>query len=264
MSRIGQLRHPNLVPFLGFCVVEDERLLIYKYMPDGALSSLLHSTSGDLDWPVRLRIGIGAARGLAWLHHGFPIPFLHQNITSSAVLLDEDCEARITDFGLPRLVQCSPIDSATADASPFMNGEFGEFGYVPPEYASNPIATTKGDVYAFGVVLLELVTRQRPTEVSMDAAGEGFKGNLVYWTNQLLAAGRLLDSVDISLRGKGSEEEILHYLKIAVSCVAYNPRERPSMYHLYLSLKSLGEKYNSSEHFDEFPLVYGRDDSESH
>ncbi|KAG0489295.1 hypothetical protein HPP92_008106 [Vanilla planifolia] len=145
-----------------------------------------------------------------------------------------------------------------------MNGEFGEFGYVPPEYASNPIATTKGDVYAFGVVLLELVTRQRPTEVSMDAAGEGFKGNLVYWTNQLLAAGRLLDSVDISLRGKGSEEEILHYLKIAVSCVAYNPRERPSMYHLYLSLKSLGEKYNSSEHFDEFPLVYGRDDSESH
>ncbi|KAG0489318.1 hypothetical protein HPP92_008129 [Vanilla planifolia] len=71
MSRIGQLRHPNLVPFLGFCVVEDERLLIYKYMPDGALSSLLHSTSGDLDWPVRLRIGIGAARGLAWLHHGF-------------------------------------------------------------------------------------------------------------------------------------------------------------------------------------------------
>ncbi|PKA57797.1 putative inactive receptor kinase [Apostasia shenzhenica] len=263
MSRIGELRHPNLVPLLGFCIVEDERLLVYKHMPGGALSSLIQSPFvDDLNWPDRLLIGIGAAHSLAWLHHGFQIPLVHQNITSSAVLLDEDYEARITDFGLARLVKSSPAD-ADAEATfttPFMSGGFAEFGYVPPEYASNPMATTKGDVFSFGVVLLELVTGQKATEISSDSGGEGFKGNLVDWVSQLATAGRMLDSVDKSLRGKGKEEEILGFLRIALSCVAYNPRERPSMYNVYQSLKTLGKKYESSEQIDEFPLVYNTDD----
>ncbi|XP_020599166.1 LOW QUALITY PROTEIN: inactive LRR receptor-like serine/threonine-protein kinase BIR2 [Phalaenopsis equestris] len=266
MGRISQLRHPNLVPLLGFCVVEDERFLVYKYMPDGALSSLLRSSAGSLKWLARLRIGIGAAHGLAWLHHGFPTPFLHQAITSSAILLDEDWEARITDFGLPRLVSSSSADAGgarSAGASPFLNGDFGEFGYIPPEYASNPIATTKGDVYAFGVVLLELITGQKPTEVSSDFTGEVFKGNLVDWINQLAAAGHLSESFDWSLRGEQNDGAILQFLKIAMSCVAYRPKERPSMYRVYQSLKSIGDKYNSSEQFEEFPLVYGKEDSDS-
>lgn len=266
MGRISQLRHPNLVPLLGFCVVEDERFLVYKYMPDGALSSVFRLSSSNLKWPMRLRIGMGAAHGLAWLHHGFPTPFLHQAITSSAILLDEDWEARITDFGLPRLVSSSPGDAGgarSAGASPFLNGDFGVFGYIPPEYASNPIATIKGDVYAFGVVLLELVTGQKPTEVSLESAVEGFKGNLVDWISQLGAAGQLLESVDRTLRGEENDGEILQFLRIAVSCVAYRPKERPSMYRVYQSLKNLGDKYNSSEQFEEFPLVYGKDDSDS-
>lgn len=266
MGRISQLRHPNLVPFLGFCLVEDERLLVYKYMPDGALSSLLASPAGNLKWPARLRIAIGTARGLAWLHHGFPSPFIHQTISSNAVLLDEDLEARIIDFGLPRLINSSVTDAvraSAADASPFVNGIFGELGYVPPEFASNPIATTKGDVFAFGVVLLELVTGQKPTEVLIEFAGEGSKGNLVDWINQLAAAGRLLDSVDLDLRGKGDDEEILQFLTTAVSCVAARPKERPSMHHVYQSLKTLSDKQSSSEQFEDFPLSYGKDDSDS-
>ncbi|KAL0925559.1 hypothetical protein M5K25_003909 [Dendrobium thyrsiflorum] len=266
MGRISQLRHPNLVPLLGFCVVEDERFLIYKYMPDGALYSLIRSPTGNLKWPARLRIGIGASHGLAWLHHGFPTPFLHQTISSSTILLDEDWEARITDFGLPKLVSSSAADAGvarSAGASPFLNGDFGEFGYIPPEYASNPIATTKGDVYAFGVVLLELVTGQKPTEISSDLTGEGFKGSLVDWINQLAAAGQLPESVDRSISGGESDGEILQFLRIAVTCVANRPKDRPSMYRVYQSLKNLGDKYNSSEQFEEFQLIYGKDDSDS-
>ncbi|KAK8928869.1 putative inactive receptor kinase [Platanthera zijinensis] len=265
MGRISQLRHPNLVPFLGFCLVEDERLLVYKYMPDGALSSFLRSPANNLKWPARLRIAVGTARGLAWLHHGFQSPFLHQTITSNAVLLDEDLDARIIDFGLPRLVSSSAADTVgAADASPFANGIFGEPGYFPPEYAHSPMATTKGDVFAFGVVLLELVTGQKPTEVFVEFTGEASKGNLVEWINQLAAAGRLLDSIDPNLRGEETGEEILQVLRVAVSCVSYRPKDRPSMYHAYQSLKILWDNnHNSSEQYEEFPLVYGKDDSDS-
>ncbi|KAK8928870.1 putative inactive receptor kinase [Platanthera zijinensis] len=248
MRLISQLRHPNLVPFLGFCLVEGERLLVYKYMPDGALSSFLRSPANNLKWLARLCIAVGTARGLAWLHHGFQSPFLHQAITSNAILLDEDLDARIIDFGLPRLISSSAAD-IVADASPFANGIFGEPGYFPPEYAHSPMATTKGDVFAFGVVLLELVTGQKPTEVFVEFTGEASKGNLVEWINQLAAAGRLLDSVDPNLRGEEAGEEILQVLRVAVSCVSYRPKDRPSMYHAYQSLKILWDNnHNSSEH----------------
>ncbi|WOL14348.1 hypothetical protein Cni_G23128 [Canna indica] len=261
MGRIGQLRHPNLVPLLGFCVVEDERLLVYKHMPNGALSSALESPEDALDWPARVKIGIGAARGLAWLHHGFQVPVLHQNLSLKAILLDEDYEARITDFGLTRLVRTSAGDGA--DTSPFLNGDFGEFGYIAPEYATNADPTTKGDVYAFGIILLELVTAQRATEISSDAAGEGFKGSLVDWVNRLSVTGRAREAIDISLQGKGKDNEIMQVLKIASSCVVASPKERPSMYKVFQNLKKIGDGYEYSEHVDEFPLVYGKDETET-
>ncbi|XP_072981728.1 inactive LRR receptor-like serine/threonine-protein kinase BIR2 [Typha angustifolia] len=262
MGRLGQLRHPNLAPLLGFCVVEEERLLIYKHMPNGTLTALLGDSSNVLDWPTRLKIGIGAAHGLAWLHHGFQIPILHQNISSSAVLLDEDYEARITDFGLPWLISRSSSGEGS-DSSPFLNGDFGEFGYIGPEYGSNPVATTKIDVYAFGVVMLELATGQKPAEVIGDVTDEGFKGNLVDWVNQLMGTGRIADAIDKSLRWKGHDDEIVQFIKIACGCVTLQPRERFSMYRVYQSLKSIGERYEFLEQLDELPLVYSKDESDN-
>ncbi|KAL5204357.1 hypothetical protein ABZP36_009228 [Zizania latifolia] len=115
------------------------------------LGSLHQQTSGKkaLDWPLRLKIAIGAARGLAWLHHSCNPRSLHQNISSKCILLNDDYEPKISDVGLARLM--NPIDT---HLSTFVNGEFGDLGYVAPEYVHTLVATPKGDVYSFGVVLL--------------------------------------------------------------------------------------------------------------
>ncbi|GMP94284.1 hypothetical protein CsSME_00043793 [Camellia sinensis var. sinensis] len=261
MNRLGQLRHPNLVPLLGFCVMEDERLLVYKHMSNGTLYSLLHGNgigvmnNGSLDWPARVRIGVGAARGLAWLHHGCQPPCLHQNISSNVIVVDDDFDARISDFGLARLV--GAVDSN--GSSTFVNRDMGEFGYVPPEYPSTMIASMKGDVYGFGVVLLELVTGQKALEVSN--AEEGFKGNLVDWVTQLCGSGLSNNATDKSHCGRGHDDQILQFLKVACTCVASRPKDRPSMYSVYQSLKSFSEEHDHfSEQFDEFPFNFGKDD----
>ncbi|GMN41716.1 hypothetical protein TIFTF001_010931 [Ficus carica] len=259
MNRLGQVRHPNLVPLLGFCTVEEEKLLVYKHMYNGTLYSQLNGSGnansqyGFLDWATRLKIGVGAARGLAWLHHSCQPPYMHQNISSNVILLDYDFEARITDFGLARLVGLRDSNDSS-----FVNGDLGEFGYVAPEYSSTMVASFKGDVYGFGVVLLELVTGQKPLEVNN--AGEGFKGNLVDWVNQLSSAGRSVDAIDNALSGKGHDDEILHFMKVACSCVVSRPKDRPSMYQVYESLKTVAEKHGFSEHYDEFPLIFGKQD----
>ena len=201
MNRLGQLRHPNLAPLLGFCVVEEEKLLVYKHMSNGTLYSLLHGSVAAVDWPTRFRIGLGAARGLAWLHHGCQPPYLLQNICSNVILVDEDFDARIMDFGLAGLMTSSDVNETS-----FMKGDLGEFGYVAPEYSSTMVASLKGDVYGFGIVLLELVTRQKPLEVN--AGEEGFKDNLVDWVNHLSNTGRIKDAIDKALCGKGHDEEI--------------------------------------------------------
>ncbi|XVE68029.1 hypothetical protein DITRI_Ditri09bG0035400 [Diplodiscus trichospermus] len=256
MNRLGQLRHPNLTPLLGFCVVEEEKLLVYKNMSNGTLYSLLHRSFAAIDWPTRFRIGLGAARGLAWLHHGCQPPFLQQNICSNVILVDEDFNARIMDFGLARLMTSSDVNETS-----FVEGDLGEFGYVAPEYPSTMVATLKGDVYGFGVVLLELVTRQKPLEV--DAGEEGFKGSLVDWINHLSNSGRIKDAIDKAICGRGHDEEILQFLKIACNCVVARPKDRWYMYQVYQSMKSMAEENGFSEEFDDFPLIFTRQDNES-
>ncbi|KAL5740127.1 hypothetical protein ACOSP7_029014 [Xanthoceras sorbifolium] len=254
INRLGQLRHPNLAPLLGFCVVEEEKLLVYKHMSNGTLYSLLHGgSSTELDWLTRFQIGFGATRGLAWLHHGCQPPFLHQNICSNVILVDEDFDARIMDFGLARLLTSS-------EESSYVNGDLGELGYRAPEYSSTMVPSLKGDVYGLGVVLLELVTGQKPLEIS--TADEGFKGNIVDWVNHLSNSGRIKDAIDNTLCGKGYDEEILQFLQIASNCVVSRPKDRWSMYQVHQSLNNIAEKHGLSEQYDEFPLLFVRQDNE--
>ncbi|KAL3813750.1 hypothetical protein ACJIZ3_015018 [Penstemon smallii] len=256
LNRLGQLRHPNLVPLLGFCLVEDEKLLVYKYLSNGTLGSMLGGNAGVLDWPIRFKIALGAARGLAWLHHGCHPPILHQNICSNVVLLDEDFDARIMDFGLARLLTFSE-----SNESSYAYGDLGEIGYVAPEYSNTMIASQKGDAYGFGVVLLELVTGLKPLEVG--AVDETFKGNLVDWVNQLAGSGRIKDAIDRRICGKGHDEDIVRFLRIACNCVVSRPKDRWSMFQVYESLKKMAEEHGFSEHYDEFPLLFGKQELSS-
>lgn len=252
MNILGHLQHRNLVPLLGYCVAKNEKLLVYRHMANGSLYERLHAHEIEddnyLDWTRRLKIGIGAARGLAWLHHSCNPRIIHRNVSSNCILLDENHEAKITDFGLARLM--NPVDT---HLSTFINGDFGDFGYVAPEYMSTLVATLKGDVYSFGVVLLELVTRQKPIEVTN--VQESFKGNLVEWINHLSKNGLVLEAIDKSLIGRGQDDELLQVLKVACACVLSPHKERPSMYEVYHLLRAIGERYNFSDQNDEILLV---------
>ncbi|KAK7365100.1 hypothetical protein VNO80_13914 [Phaseolus coccineus] len=254
MNRLGQVRHPNLAPLLGYCVVEEEKLLVYKHMSNGTLYSLLHKNGGVLGWMMRFRIGLGAARGLAWLHHGCHPPIIQQNICSNVILVDEEFDARLMDFGLARLM-------ASDSNGSFVNGDLGEIGYIAPEYPSTLVASLKGDVYGFGVLLLELVTGQKPLYVSNGE--EDFKGSLVDWVNMHSSLGRMKDCIDKAICGRGHDEEILQFLKIALNCVVSRPKDRWSMYQVYHSLKGLSKDQSFFEHDDDFPLIFGKPENEA-
>ncbi|TKY65313.1 inactive leucine-rich repeat receptor protein kinase [Spatholobus suberectus] len=239
MTTLGSVKHRNLVPLLGFCLAKKERLLVYKNMPNGTLHDQLHPATGacTMEWPLRLKIAIGAAKGLAWLHHSCNPRIIHRNISSKCILLDADFEPKISDFGLARLM--NPIDT---HLSTFVNGEFGDLGYVAPEYAKTLVATPKGDVYSFGTVLLELVTGERPTHVAK--APETFKGNLVEWITQQSSNAKLHAAIDESLVGKGVDQELFQFLKVACNCVTAMPKERPTMFEVYQLLRAIGSNYN--------------------
>ncbi|MCO5547601.1 hypothetical protein L7F22_001052 [Adiantum nelumboides] len=258
MSILGQLRHKNLVPLLGYCMADGEKLLVYKHMAHGSLRSALHEVPDEnkLDWMMRLKVGIGAARGFAWLHHSCNPRVIHRNISASSILLDEEYEARITDFGLARLM--NPVDT---HISTFVNGDFGDVGYVAPEYIRTLVATMKGDVYSFGVVLLELVTGQKAMEVFDNS---DFKGNLAEWIAYLSTNGRVNEAIDVCLRGKASEEELVQFLRIACMCVLPAvPKERPTMYEVYQLLRAIGEKYNLTAQYEDIPFLIEAKDGDS-
>lgn len=241
MAILGSVENKNLVPLLGFCYAKkrNEKLLVYKHMPNGTLYDLLHDGRDPApDWQLRLRIGIGAAKGLAWLHHNCNPRILHRNISSTCILLDEDYEPKISDFGLSRLM--NPIDTHLSTF--VINGEFGDLGYVAPEYARTLVATPKGDVYSFGVVLLELVTGEKPTQVAN--APKNFRGNLVDWVTYLSNNSALQDTIDKNLIGKDCDGELLQVLKLATSCVVPTSKERPTMFEVYQLLRAIGERYH--------------------
>ncbi|KAK9054488.1 hypothetical protein SSX86_025566 [Deinandra increscens subsp. villosa] len=212
LELLGSVKHINLVNLRGYCRFPDSKLLIYDYVANGSLESLLHECQdGDqtLSWNARLKVIYGSARGLVYLHHDCSPRIVHRNIKSSNILLDENLEPHVSDFGLPTTVVA------------------GTFGYLAPEYLLSGLATAKSDVYSFGVLLLELITGKSPTDPTFLKRGL----NVVGWLNTLRKENRLEDVVDERCTD-ADESTVEAVLEIARRCTEANPEDRPSMHEV--------------------------------
>nr|AMM42837.1 LRR-RLK [Vernicia fordii] len=215
---LGSIKHINLVNLRGYCRLPMAKLLIYDYLAMGSLDDILHEHVQEqpLNWSARLSIALGSARGLAYLHHDCSPKIVHRDIKSSNILLDENLEPHVSDFGLAKLLVDEDAHVTTVVA--------GTFGYLAPEYLQSGRATEKSDVYSFGVLLLELVTGKRPTDPAFVKRGL----NVVGWLNTLLRENRLDDVVD--KRCKDADMETVEaILEIAARCTDANPDDRPTM-----------------------------------
>lgn len=241
METLGKIKHKNLVPLLGYCKVGEERLLVYEFMEYGSLEEMLHGRTKSLDrrilsWEERKKIARGAAKGLCFLHHNCIPHIIHRDMKSSNVLLDHEMEARVSDFGMARLISALDTHLSVSTLA-------GTPGYVPPEYYQSFRCTAKGDVYSFGVILLEILTGKRPTD--KEDFGDT---NLVGWVKMKVREGKQMEVIDpdLLLVTKGNDEaeaeevkEMVRYLEITLQCVDDFPSKRPNMLQVVAMLREL-------------------------
>nr|WIL59878.1 nodulation protein [Melilotus officinalis] len=225
---LGQLRHPNLVKLIGYCCEDEERLLVYEFMPRGSLENHLFRRLTSLPWATRIKIAIGAAKGLSFLH-GAEKPVIYRDFKTSNVLLDSDFTAKLSDFGLAKM---GPEGSKSHVTTRVM----GTYGYAAPEYISTGHLTTKSDVYSFGVVLLELLTGRRATDKTRPKTEQ----NIVDWTKPYLSSSRRLRYImDPRLAGQYSVKGAKEIAHLALQCISLHPKDRPRMAMIVETLESL-------------------------
>ncbi|XP_073011415.1 phytosulfokine receptor 1-like [Typha latifolia] len=231
VETLSRAQHKNLVLLQGYCKIGSDRLLIYSFMENGSLDYWLHEKvegGSMLDWNKRLQIAQGAAKGLAYLHQSCDPHILHRDIKSSNILLDENFEAHLADFGLARLIL--PYDThVTTDL-------VGTLGYIPPEYGQSAVATFKGDVYSFGVVLLELLTGRRPVDMCKPKSCR----DVVSWVLQMKKAKKEAEIFDQNIYDKENDSQVMRMLEIACLCVSESPKLRPSSQQLVSWLEDIG------------------------
>ncbi|KAI3525631.1 hypothetical protein L1887_04559 [Cichorium endivia] len=228
---LSKLRHCHLVSLIGYCSDGQEMILVYEYMPHGTLEDHLHKFQSPLPWVRRLKICIGAARGLDYLHTGTGIKhgIIHRDVKSSNILLDDSWAAKISDFGLSKL---GPINQLATYVNTFVKGTFG---YLDPDYYATGRLTRKSDVYAFGVVLFEALSGKQAVDSSLDEEHWG----LVNWAQESIKEGRLKQIVDYDLRERILPKCLKEFAQLADRCLHSNPKQRPTMAEVVVCLESI-------------------------
>ncbi|KAG2639481.1 LRR receptor-like serine/threonine-protein kinase RPK2 [Panicum virgatum] len=227
---LGQCRHPNLVTLLGYHISDSEMFLIYNYLPGGNLEKFIKErTKRPISWRRLHKIALDVAHALAYMHEECIPRILHRDVKPNNILLDNECNAYLSDFGLARLLRNSETH-ATTDVA-------GTFGYVAPEYAMTCRVSDKADVYSYGVVLLELISDKKALDPSFSPYGNGF--NIVSWAQKLIQRGRVREFFIEGLWDKAPHDDLVEFLNVAVQCTQESVAARPTMKHVVRRLRDL-------------------------
>ncbi|CAI0552055.1 unnamed protein product [Linum tenue] len=229
VDAIGHVRHKNLVRLLGYCIEGTHRMLIYEYVNNGNLEQWLHgamSHHGYLTWEARMKVLLGTAKALAYLHEAIEPKVVHRDIKSGNILIDDDFNAKVSDFGLAKLLGAGKSHVTTR--------VMGTFGYVAPEYANSGLLNEKSDVYSFGVVVLEAITGRDPVDYSRPSN----EVNLVDWLKMMVGSRMSEEVVDPNMETKPSTRNLKRALLTALRCVDPDSEKRPKMGQVVRMLES--------------------------
>ncbi|XP_061980899.1 BRASSINOSTEROID INSENSITIVE 1-associated receptor kinase 1-like isoform X2 [Populus nigra] len=233
VEMISMAVHRNLLRLRGFCMTPTERLLVYPFMVNGSVASCLRErpeSQPPLDWPKRKRIALGSARGLAYLHDHCDPKIIHRDVKAANILLDEEFEAVVGDFGLAKLMDYKDTHVTTAVR--------GTIGHIAPEYLSTGKSSEKTDVFGYGVMLLELITGQRAFDLARLANDDDVM--LLDWVKGLLKDKKLEMLVDADLQGIYTDDEVEQLIQVALLCTQSSPMERPKMSEVVRMLEGDG------------------------
>ncbi|XAR49751.1 Non-specific serine/threonine protein kinase [Bertholletia excelsa] len=236
VSMVSRLKHENVVELLGYCLDGGLRVLAYEYAPNGSLHDILHGRKGVkgaqpgpvLSWAQRVKIAVGAAKGLEYLHEKAQPHIIHRDIKSSNVLLFDDDVAKIADFDLSNQ---APDMAARLHSTRVL----GTFGYHAPEYAMTGQLSSKSDVYSFGVVLLELLTGRKPVDHTLPRGQQ----SLVTWATPKLSEDKVKQCIDARLGGEYPSKAVAKMAAVAALCVQYEADFRPNMSIVVKALQPL-------------------------
>ncbi|XP_072989571.1 probable serine/threonine-protein kinase PBL3 isoform X1 [Typha latifolia] len=226
---LGQLHHPNLVKLIGYCSEGDDRLLVYEFMAKGSLENhLFRRGPQPLSWAIRLKVAIGSARGLSFLHDA-ESQVIYRDVKASNVLLDSEYNAKLSDFGLAKA-------GPTGDRTHVSTQVMGTHGYAAPEYVATGRLSAKADVYSFGVVLLELLSGRR----AVDKTKVGIEQSLVDWVRPHLGDKRKIYRImDTRLAGQYPKKGANAVANLAFQCINKEAKLRPRMSEVLATLEQL-------------------------